>query len=86
VQQQAAVQIVQSFAPVMGKDRIFIAVRTSQTTGHVAASPLVPTVEREAMELQDAVLAKFNSELLQFSGILLRLTLEHTMRNVLRPW
>lgn len=34
------------------------------------------------MDLQDAVLSKFNRELLEFSGILLRLTLEHTMRNV----
>jgi len=34
------------------------------------------------MDLQDAVLSTFNRELLEFSGILLRLTLEHTMRNV----
>ena len=55
--------------------------RTSQTTGlaaHVAA-PFVPTVEREAMDLQDAALRLFNTELLQMAGILLRLTLDHAL-------
>jgi Protein of unknown function (DUF3684) len=47
----------------------------------VAAS-VVPTVEREAMDLQNAFLAKFNTESLEFPGILLRLTLKDTMRNV----
>lgn len=84
-QQDMAVRIAQSFAPVLGQGRIFIGFRTSQTTGlaaHVAA-PFVPTVEREAMDLHDAVLARFNTELLEFSGLVLRLALEHTMRNVI---
>ena len=78
-----AQQMAQSFAPVAGQGRIFIGFRTSQTTGlaaHVAA-PFVPTVEREAMDLQDVVLRQFNTELLECAGMLLRLTLEHTMRN-----
>ena len=76
--------VLQSFAPPPGGGRIFIGFRTSQTTGlaaHVAA-PFVPTVEREAMDLQDQTLRLFNLELLEFSGILLRLTLEHGMRSV----
>ena len=80
---QQAQQMAQSLAPVAGQGRIFIGFRTSQTTGlaaHVAA-PFVPTVEREAMDLQDATLRRFNSELLECAGMLLRLTLEHTMRN-----
>jgi hypothetical protein len=80
---QQAQQMAQSLAPVAGQGRIFIGFRTSQTTGlaaHVAA-PFVPTVEREAMDLQDATLRQFNSELLECAGMLLRLTLEHTMRN-----
>jgi hypothetical protein len=75
-----AEQITQSFSPKPGAGRIFIGFRTSQTTGlaaHVAA-PFVPTVEREAMDLQDPTLRVFNLELLELAGILMRLTLEHT--------
>jgi hypothetical protein len=39
----------------------------------------VPTVERETMDLQDPTLRMFNFELLAFSGIFMRLTLEHGM-------
>lgn len=45
-------------------------------------APFVPTVEREAMDLQDQALRTFNLELLQFSGILMRLTLEHGMNEI----
>jgi hypothetical protein len=83
----AAERITQSFSPQPGKGRIFIGFRTSQTTGlaaHVAA-PFIPTVEREAMDLQDPTLRTFNTELLEFSGILMRLVLEDTMYNVIDP-
>ena len=76
-----AQRISQSFSPQPGKGRIFIGFRTSQTTGlgaHVAA-PFVPTVEREAMDLQDATLRVFNMELLELTGMLMRFTLEDTM-------
>jgi hypothetical protein len=74
-------KIVQSFSPPFGGGRIFIGFRTSQTTGLAAhlAAPFVPTVEREAMDLQDQTLRLFNLELLEFSGVLMRLTLEHGM-------
>jgi Protein of unknown function (DUF3684) len=80
-----AEKIVQSFIPQIGQGRIFIGFRTSQTTGLAAhlAAPFVPTVEREAMDLQDTALRVFNTELLEFSGLLMRLTLEHTMFNVI---
>lgn len=80
-QRNKAYPIVQSFSPRMGQGRIFIGFRTSQTTGFAAhlAAPFVPTVEREAMDLQDRTLRLFNLELLEFSGILMRLTLEHGM-------
>ena len=79
-----AFQIIQSFSPRIGEGRIFIGFRTSQTTGLAAhlAAPFVPTVEREAMDLQDQTLRLFNLELLEFSGILMRLTLEHGMNSV----
>ena len=76
--------ILKSLHPPLYGGRIFIGFKTSQTTGfacHVAA-PFVPTVEREAMDLQDATLREFNLELLQFAGILLRLTLEHGMMSL----
>lgn len=44
-------KILESFSPKMGKGRIFIGFRTSQSTGlgaHVASS-FIPTVEREAV-------------------------------------
>ena len=74
-------QIVKSFSPRIGEGRIFIGFRTSQTTGLAAhlAAPFVPTVEREAMDLQDQTLRIFNLELLEFSGIIMRLTREHSM-------
>lgn len=76
-----AYKIIQSFSPRIGEGRIFIGFRTSQTTGLAAhlAAPFVPTVEREAMDLQDQTLRLFNTDLLEFSGILMRLTLEHGM-------
>lgn len=79
-----AFQIVQGFSPRIGEGRIFIGFRTSQTTGLAAhlAAPFVPTVEREAMDLQDQTLRQFNLELLEFSGILMRLTLEHGMNTI----
>ena len=59
-------RIVKSFSPRIGEGRIFIGFRTSQTTGLAAhlAAPFVPTVEREAMDLQDQTLRIFNLELL----------------------
>ena len=77
--QNAVREIVQSFSPRIGKGRIFIGFRTSQTTGLAAhlAAPFIPTVEREAIDLQDQTLRRFNLELLDFAGILMRLTLEH---------
>lgn len=80
-----AERITQSFVPQPGKGRVFIGFRTSQTTGlaaHIAA-PFVPTVEREAMDLQDPTLRLFNMELLELTGQLLRLALEDTMYNVI---
>ena len=83
-QKSKAAKIIQSFSPRIGEGRVFIGFRTSQTTGLAAhlAAPFVPTVEREAMDLQDPTLRTFNMELLEFSGILMRLTLEHGMTTI----
>jgi hypothetical protein len=81
-------QITDSFAPTSGSGRIFIGFRTSQTTGlgiHLAA-PLMPTVEREAIDFVDSALRAYNIELLEISGILMRLALEHEMGRVGVLW
>ena len=86
--QSKAALVTQSFAPTSGGGRIFIGFRTSQTTGlgiHLAA-PLVPTVEREAIDFVDPALREFNSELLEVSGILMRLALENEMYRLGANW
>jgi hypothetical protein len=86
--QSRADQITDSFSPTPGSGRIFIGFRTSQTTGlgiHLAA-PLMPTVEREAIDFVDPALRVFNTELLEISGILMRLALEHEMGRVGVMW
>lgn len=86
--QSKAVQITDSFAPTAGSGRIFIGFRTSQTTGlgvHLAA-PLMPTVEREAIDFVDPALRVFNMELLEVAGILMRLALEHEMGRLGVMW
>ena len=80
-----AERITASFSPESGgRGRVFIGFRTSQTTGLAAhlQAPLIPTVEREAIDLQDATLKVYNTELLQICGIVLRLTLEHAMVSI----
>lgn len=84
-----AMRIARTFIPSqVGSGRVFIGFVTSQTTGlaaHVGA-PFYPTVEREAMDLQDPTLRLFNSELLSFCGIVLRLSLEQVMGGLGEQW
>lgn len=83
-----AAAVTEAFAPKMGSGRVFIGFRTSQTTGLAAhlAAPLLPTVEREAIDFQDPILRIYNFELLSIAGILMRLTLEHSMNLVGVQW
>ena len=83
-----AQQIANSFRPTTSSGRIFIGFKTSQTTGvaaHVAA-PFLPTVEREAMDLQDATLRVYNMELLHLAGVVLRFTLQHAFARLQTEW
>ena len=82
--EEIASAITGSFAPSTGTGKIFIGFQTSQTTGlaaHVSA-PFIPTVEREAIDLVDPTLRIYNSELLQISGMILRLGLERAMEGI----
>ncbi|CAG8627407.1 1281_t:CDS:10 [Acaulospora morrowiae] len=61
--------------------RVFIGFRTHQTTGcfaHLAAR-VIPTVERESIDLAEKTLAVYNSELLGLSGVMFRILYEHEM-------
>lgn len=55
---------------------LFIGFPTSQTTGllaHVSAPSLIPTVERENIDLNPGCIGKWNRELLRAAGILCRI-------------
>lgn len=76
---QRARAMLEQFAPRLGAGQLYIGFRTSQTTGMAVATtgPFIPTVEREALDLQDPTLAIWNGELLFMAGVLMRLSLEH---------
>lgn len=65
------------FTSVLPKEgRIFIGFRTAQTTGfeaHVSAPSLIPTVERENIDLSAKHVSTWNIELLRAVGIVLRI-------------
>lgn len=84
----SAAKITDAFSPGIGSGRVFIGFKTSQTTGLAAhlAAPLFPTVEREAIDFQDPTLRVYNCELLSIAGILMRLTLEHSMSLIGEQW
>jgi Protein of unknown function (DUF3684) len=80
--------MLESFAPQMASGAVYIGFRTSQTTGlacHVAV-PVIPTVEREAIDLESPSLMLWNSELLWMAGAVMRLTLEHRMQRISAMW
>ncbi|OAA68778.1 ATPase subunit c domain protein [Niveomyces insectorum RCEF 264] len=65
--------------------RIFIGFPTMQTTGgglHVSAPSLIPTVEREAIDLNARWVRNWNMELLRVSGILTRLAFINEMADL----
>ncbi|CAG8489106.1 10501_t:CDS:10 [Dentiscutata erythropus] len=73
--------IFKDLLPFPEQGRIFIGFQTHQTTGcsvHVAAR-VIPTVERESIDLVDPTLSIYNSEMLCSAGILSRLLYENEM-------
>lgn len=83
-----AAEVLQAITPRVGTGYVFIGFRTSQTTGVAAhlAAPLVPTVEREAIDLQDPALRVFNSDLLSIAGAVMRLCFEEGMISIAAQW
>ena len=70
-------QIFATFIPTKGKGRIFIGFTTNQTTGlnvHISTPSVIPTVERESIDLNNRFVRTWNVELLRVAGILARIS------------
>ncbi|KAI1001902.1 hypothetical protein K3495_g6301 [Podosphaera aphanis] len=65
--------------------RIFIGFPTHQTTGagiHISAPSVIPTVERESIDLNARWVRSWNEEILRVSGIIARLTFSSEMADL----
>ena len=65
--------------------RIFIGFPTTQTTGagmHVSAPSVIPTVEREAIDLNARWVRSWNIEMLRVTGIITRLAFSNEMADL----
>ena len=74
-QVQGTMNIFSSVLPTKG--RIFIGFPTNQTTGmqaHISTPSVIPTVERESIDLNNRFIRTWNVELLRVAGIVARLS------------
>lgn len=65
--------------------RIFIGFPTTQTTGagmHISAPSVIPTVEREAIDLNARWVKTWNVEMLRVAGIMTRLAFQNEMSDL----
>lgn len=72
-----APKIFATFIPTNGKGRIFIGFTTNQTTGlnvHISTPSVIPTVERESIDLNNRYVRVWNIELLRVAGIVARIS------------
>ena len=68
---------------ILPSGQIFIGLATHQTTGigmHIF-SHLIPTIERENIDLQDPYISRWNEQLLISIGQIIRLIYDQTMLN-----
>lgn len=78
----AATDVFASVLPSKKGGRIFIGFPTTQTTGggmHISAPSVIPTVEREAIDLNARWVRTWNMEMLRAAGIMTRLAFAHEM-------
>ncbi|KAI0457091.1 hypothetical protein F5B21DRAFT_109668 [Xylaria acuta] len=78
----AATDVFASVLPSKKGGRIFIGFPTTQTTGggmHISAPSVIPTVEREAIDLNARWVRTWNMEMLRAAGIMTRLAFTHEM-------
>lgn len=72
-----APKIFSTFIPANGKGRIFIGFTTNQTTGlnvHISTPSVIPTVERESIDLNNRFVRVWNVEILRVAGIVARVS------------
>lgn len=70
-------KVFDSFLPVNGKGRIFIGFTTNQTTGlniHISTPSIIPTVERESIDLNNRFVRVWNVEILRVAGLIARIS------------
>ncbi|CAG8586335.1 13835_t:CDS:10, partial [Racocetra persica] len=79
-----SLEIFKDLLPFPDQGKVFIGFRTHQTTGysvHLAAR-VIPTVERESIDLVQKTLSEYNTEMLCLAGILCRLLYEDEMNHI----
>ena len=72
-----APKIFETFIPTDGKGHVFIGFTTNQTTGlniHISTPSIIPTVERESIDLNNRFIRVWNVELLRVAGIVARVS------------
>ena len=70
-------KIFETFIPTDGKGHVFIGFTTNQTTGlniHISTPSIIPTVERESIDLNNRFIRVWNVELLRVAGIVARVS------------
>ena len=70
-------KVFDSFLPLNGKGKIFIGFTTNQTTGlniHISTPSIIPTVERESIDLNNRFVRVWNMEILRVAGIVARIS------------
>jgi hypothetical protein len=75
-----APKVFATFTPANGKGRIFIGFTTNQTTGlnvHISTPSVIPTVERESIDLNNRFIRVWNVEILRVAGIVARVSWGH---------
>ncbi|KAL4989001.1 hypothetical protein BDW68DRAFT_81390 [Aspergillus falconensis] len=77
-------EFLSSILPSKG-GRVFIGFPTQQTTGlnaHISAPSVIPTVERESIDLNTRYIRKWNTEMLRAAGIVCRIAWSAEMASV----
>ncbi|KAJ5107597.1 hypothetical protein N7456_004272 [Penicillium angulare] len=77
-------EILASILPSRG-GRVFIGFPTAQTTGlnaHISAPSVIPTVERESIDLNTRYISKWNIEMLRAVGIVCRIAWSAEMASI----
>lgn len=77
-------EFLSSILPSKG-GRVFIGFPTQQTTGlnaHISAPSVIPTVERESIDLNTRYISKWNTEMLRAAGIVCRVAWSAEMASI----